>query len=326
MNSRIDDSEIRYVGDGTLAENFDVELFDPDDPEPLPRTIVHEGQLDNVESPLVNFDDRVKTAEDYKRYVKISKVELDRGDTMVEGLQVATLWGTSDPFTYDLINDFWADKADWILPLPNNPVVYSWIELALLADGTKLVRVPDASVYPSHRGYLAETASQTQGEKMASSGLEVLTNPGASSTDGEYEIAIRESGNDVFEVFQGNFEEGADVAPYHTPATVYLNSYRRSYTGRTARGADNFVELPLMVYGKGPDGTALSRSEVLNLLETSSRGWHPLTPFWASIERGLAPSQPMPGLGAAAGVAALGTVALWRALRSTGTSDSAGTD
>lgn len=322
VNTRLDEDEVIRVDGNSVTGNFDIELFDADDPEPLPRTILHEGKIDDVESPFVNFDGRVKPAQSYTRYVKVTTVELEKDGRPIEGVQVATLWGTSDPFTYELVNEGGGDLADWALPLPNNPVVFSWLELTVLADGTKLVRVPDASIFPNHAGYLAESVSRTHGEKLATSGLEVITDPNETSSEDGYDVAIRDTQNNVWDAFKGNYEEEATSAPYHTPHLVYLRSYRQSYDGPTGTGNAGLVELPLMVYGKDPDGRSLSRPAVLDLLSTGSRDWHPLTPFPVTLQESLRDdADSISGFGAAAGASAVGAAALWKARRRTESED-----
>lgn len=81
----------------------------------------------------------------------------------VEGYRASLILGGSDPYLQELKED--GETLASIIPVGNVPAVfsnyylhvatfYSFLDLVLMADGTKLIRVWDASVYPAHALYV----------------------------------------------------------------------------------------------------------------------------------------------------------------------------
>lgn len=315
-------SERNVVFRGGFDLEFDVQLFDPEDPEEPSKTIVEEGRLDDVEGFLKNFDRRVRPARTNTRYVGVDRVELEKDGEPIEGVRAATVWGGSNPYSHDLQSGIVEAGADFVLPLQNNPVIYSWVELTVLADGTKLVRVPDATPFPKHAGYLAAGVDRTAGTLRADSKLEVEFDPAVTDSDDGYDVAINEEDNNVWNTFVDTYGESflpedRPVSPYSVPAVFYLDSYREEYDSIRGAGQNGFVERPIMAFGRAPDGSELDRGEALALLDTAEGDWFPLSPFDVPSAAVMDPPEtsPVPGFGAAAAIASVGLGgALWRQL------------
>ncbi len=311
VNSQFSEDDVIFRRGFDLE--FDVRLFDPEDPEEPSKTIVEEGRLDDVEGFLKNFDRRVRPARTNTRYVGVDRVELRKDGAPIEGVRAATVWGGSNPYSHDLQAGIVEEGADFVLPLQNNPVIYSWVELTVLADGTKLVRVPDATPFPKHAGYLATGVDRTAGTLRADSKLDVIFDTDVTDSGDGYDVAVNEEDNNVWNTFVDTYGESflpedRPVSPYMVQGLFYLDSYREEYDSIRGEGQNGFVERPIMAFGRTPDGSELDRDETLALLDTAEGDWFPLSPFDVPSAAVMEPSEPpsVPGFGAATAVASLG--------------------
>jgi len=120
--------------------------------------------------------------------------------------------------------------------LPDNPHVYSWIDIALLADGTRYVGIPDTSFFPRHALYV-------NGEKDRTNGFTVSSQSGPN----EYGTEYFEDKNEVWQRFKKEAKEGL-VVPFRSPHNVYMNEYD------DGSEPDFFPGHPVMTYGVDSDG------------------------------------------------------------------------
>ena len=229
---------------------------------PTSDTVVEEDMVDASGDNLVgrsigSNDERVWSAHHYERYLTATKRTISRPDgTDVDAITVATLYGSSNPVTRHIANTFKQyNPASFLIPA--NPVIYAWIELTVGADGTRIVRVPDASVFPKHAAYLNKPedpplTAEVNGEKITDSGLELITETDTDSGGG-YDVAVDEDQNNVWQKFLS--EADSWKTPYTSTYTIYHMQFR-----------NGSFDHPLMVYGKDGDGTKLSRSECLSRL------------------------------------------------------------
>ncbi|MFC7155335.1 hypothetical protein ACFQPA_07685 [Halomarina halobia] len=250
---------------------FELDYFLPGDPDRTSNTILEEGILHNDLHPIGRnpaFDSRTRRAHAHRRFFGVEKRTFYRNGETVDGVRAATIWGTSNPYTRYLARDLLADIGDLILDFAN-PIIYSWVELSLLADGTKLVRVPDASVFPKQAGVLANHPDLEEGSIRERNNLEVLLDVSKTSNDDAYEVATNEKHNAAWQRFQKEFKEQR-VVPYGTPHLDYLFNYEANW---------DLADHPVMVYGELPDGTHLDTDQVHNLLDSATADTRPLSPF-----------------------------------------------
>lgn len=299
-DATIDSSQpvkIRFNGSG-ISSSFDDHLtvHHTDDPElefelwrfdrpankepvePPSDTIVEEHIMDESSDYLNhtiarNFDTRTMPAHVHDRYVAAEMRTFDVDGREVDGVRAATIWGTSNPFTRELANDLFADIGDLapLVDVPPNPVIYTWLEVTLLADGTRFVRVPDCSPFPKHAGYLADDVDDRSGSRFADSGLEVTFDLDEDSSNSAYDVAIGEDYNNVWNRFVQEFAESR-VVPYYNSHSSYLFNHPDDW---------ELLEQPVMVHGESADGDGIDRDTVLDLLARSGAE-RPLSPFEVS--------------------------------------------
>lgn len=232
-------------------------LFLPDNPEPPSYTILASDWKEKSEKFAIAFDSQKRRAATYGRHVKAEKgVFQSPGGGSIQGVRAATIWGSSNPYTRDLVGsiEFPNSFMDWAFP--DNPIIYSWMELTLLADGTTYVRIPDASVFPKHVGYLRPSQSN-QNTKRDTSGLEYILDKNANPTGDTYAVAIREDTNHVWKRFKQENNQGL-VVPYKGSNSHYHANYKNVDS--------SLYDHPVMAYGETSDGRELNRKEVLNKL------------------------------------------------------------
>lgn len=160
------------------------------------------------------------------------------------------------------------------------PKVYTWVEFTVLADGTTLLRIPDASVFPKHAAYIqspqrhnisqhAFHSPPEKGDLVGQSDLSVIFNINAVSSDDKYDVAVNEDTNNVFDRFEKEFN-GTNAVPWQTTHLLYLYSYRDSW---------GLIDHPMILGGIDPDGNELPEDEVRYILTESVGSWKPLSPF-----------------------------------------------
>lgn len=232
------------------------DLFLPNSPEQPSYTILADDWKNKSDAFSLLFDSQKKRAATYPRHVKAEKGEFQSPNSgLVEGIRVATIWGTANPYTKKMTDPSEIPILDG--EVPDNPIIYNWIELTLLADGTTYVRVPDASVFPKHVGYLRSPLSNGRSTKRTTSGLRYILDESVTTADDTYDAAIREDSNNVWDRFKQENEQSR-VVPYKSVNSIY----RWSYDAVDSPLYDH----PVMAYGEADDGSKLGREEVLDKL------------------------------------------------------------
>jgi len=229
--------------------------------EGLPDTIVHDEDYyivldesgtrfpDPSPVPIENFSDSQRkppTTFDRHLHATIDQLKNPSGDVL-NAVRLSTIWGAVNSYFEDILNNldefgeiFSIPNLGELLPVPPNPIVYTWIEVALLTDGTKYVRIPDASLFPRHELYV-------DGAKQRTSGF--ITSEDA--TDGGYSARYNEDKNNVWEEFKRESDTGTGFVPYRSPHSLYINQFEESDT------PDSFPGHPVMVYGEDGQGTPI---------------------------------------------------------------------
>lgn len=265
VNGRLPDEEGFAVEvDGERPE-FTVGLLDSDDPEPVPTTVIEENIEESVNASLIDlaFDERTRVAHDRERFLTVTVDEFSfRGET-IEGVRVATLWGAENPYTHEISM---VDRPilGW---LPgSNPIIYSWIDLVVLADGTHAVRIQDTTQFPMHTLYTGVAGDPDEQYRRTDSGLEIIYDTGV-TTDGEYAAAVNENNHEPWSQFFESFDDNTTYVPYRTPRSRYIENHNNDSTGRWI-GFKNelLVDHPVMVYGETGDGESLSDDEATDIL------------------------------------------------------------
>lgn len=236
---------------------FDTAFNYPTSDTVLEEEMVDAGGNNLVGRTIDSHDERAWSANSFERYLTATKRTINRPDgSAVDAITVATLYGSSNPVTRHITNAFERYNPAAFL-VPANPVIYAWVELTVGADGSRIVRVPDASVFPKHAAYVNKEeepplGAHVNGQKVTDSGLDLITETDTDSGDG-YDVAVDEDDNNVWQ----NFLSEADnwVTPYTTTYSLYHMVFR-----------DGSFDHPLMVYGMDGDGSELSRSECLSRL------------------------------------------------------------
>lgn len=151
----------------------------------------------------------------------------DRGE--IEAVTVSTLYGGENPYTRALVNATGFNEVPIAEELvQDNPRIYTWIELTVGADGTRVVRVPDTSVFPKHQGYVNKAEDPPEqfhvnGRREDESGLEIIYEPDEQSDDDSWDVAVNESTNNVWDEFKSEVEGGK--TPYDSSHFFYLIGY-----------------------------------------------------------------------------------------------------
>ncbi|RRJ34013.1 hypothetical protein [Halocatena pleomorpha] len=231
------------------------DLFLPNSPEQPSYTILADDWKDSDIFDLL-FGSQKKRAAPYPRHMDAEKDKFQSPNSgLVEGIRVATIWGSANPYTKKMTNPSEIPFLDG--EVPDNPIIYNWIELTLLTDGTTYVRVPDASVFPKHVGYLRSPLSNGRSTKRTTSGLRYILDETVTTADDTYDAAIREDSNNVWDRFKQETEQSY-VVPYKSINSIY----RWSYDSVDSPLYDH----PVMAYGEADDGSELGREEVLDKL------------------------------------------------------------
>jgi len=161
--------EIGFDTDGQTISNPNVNTTNPNDsnsPGGL-SAVTLEGASDEPYNPFrdtLNYDgsDDYLDATVKGPYTAQEKVG-PIGDSGVEGYRASIILGGSDPYLQRMKEDgvMLADLVDVDIPafvvdfMAHVTTFYSFLDFVFMADGTKLVRVWDASVYPAHALYVS---------------------------------------------------------------------------------------------------------------------------------------------------------------------------
>lgn len=278
--------EVRVNGDGDLGDRYGERT-----PDELPLrtdgekrfvveefetgptyTILEEDVYRNLQAGPIEAVDgqRYRPVHRVNRYLSLNREEFTRDGETVEGVRASTVWGASNPYTHQIASmDDFPVVDDFT---PDNPILYTWVELTVLADGTRLVRVPDASVYPRHAGYLGDT-------KRATNGLDVIYEEDTDSGGG-YDVAIDEKSNNVWDRFKTEFDENRYV-PYGSDHDGFLGDWFSDSNDEHEYYLEHYRDdgwahstHPVMAFGETPEGGSLGRSGTLSILDRE-----PLAPF-----------------------------------------------
>lgn len=261
MNSQTDGDTVEVTDNtsesGTSSFTAPQDLFLPDNPEQPSYTILADDWKGKSRIFQLIFGSRKKRGAPRPRHVKAEKGEFQTPtNDSVEGIRAATIWGSENPYTKKM-----TDPTEIVPPIdnevPDNPIIYSWIELTLLADGTTYVRIPDASVFPKQVSYLRGPLSDGRSTKRTTSGLQYILDETVTTADDTYDVAIREDSNNVWERFKHETEQG-QVVPYKGMNTLYNWSY--------STVDSPLYDHPVMAYGEADDGSELGREEILDKL------------------------------------------------------------
>jgi len=161
--------EIGFDSTSNSVDNYEVQTTDPDDDTTSGKLarVTLEGGSDEPENPFRNEYDHYDDDQDGDYLPasqkgpysddKIVEVESENGE-IVEGVRASLIFGGRDKYLEKVKEDI-TDLSElvnydvaWTLALyfSNLPAFYTFIDFVFMADGMKLVRVWDASVYPAH--------------------------------------------------------------------------------------------------------------------------------------------------------------------------------
>lgn len=264
VNTRQPNREGVLLTIGGAPKFVPIKLLNPAAPEPLPETILEENVNEHVNASVIdssNFGDnnRTQTAHARQRFVTGQcDTFMFRGMEM-DGIRVSTLWGVENPYTRQI-------SRNPLVILGSNPIIYSWIDMVVLANGAHAVRVQDVTQFPMHTLYTGPAGNAEEQYKRTDSGLEIKFDPSA-STDGEYAAAINEDHHKPWGQFAQSFDDNTTYVPYKTPKMRYLRNHNNDSTGRWF-GFKNelLVDHPIMTYGQTSSGKELTKAEVMGLL------------------------------------------------------------
>ena len=284
-DDQIDKESIKIRVNAALPLSNDVESQLPDYIKPIEylktgserpsKTVVHDEETLVKINQIIQgaggsrFDDRTSVAVSKPRYIYATQSEFNYFGQTIQGVLASTIWGSSNPYTARLINSLGGEGGELDLPggtPQDNPVIYSWIEMACLANGAKLVRVADTSVFPKHVAYL-------DGLRVDDSGLTVYFDNRSETSDTSFDVGINEDTNNVWDSFKIEAEQGI-VSPYRSPH----NSYIEKYDGVNAELSEVYSH-PNMLFGKDENGSPLTNQQVIDILESGQQGDGPLDPF-----------------------------------------------
>lgn len=275
------DQTVQIRVNGQLPDSLNLNRQDDDSPEfeldtfygppeQTSYTVIEDGIINDLLHPIGrNFGTRTLRGRKHERWVAAEKREFLKDGDAIDGIRVSTIWGASAEYAEQLAEDWVADIGDKVVDVPTIPIIYSWVELSVLADGTKLLRIPDASPFPKHAAYLGDGITMRTGRLGGDSGLKILFDTDVISRDDTYSVAVNEDHNNVWDRFSEEFQEKRAI-PYYTSHLMYLYNYRDNW---------DLIDHPMIVYGETPDGNELSKDEVMTILEDSVSGWEPLSPF-----------------------------------------------
>jgi hypothetical protein len=253
-----------------------VVFLNPNNPEPLPETVVEEDLNQGINGSFVDFlnDDRTRTVHARRRFMTAKFDTFTFRGTDIEGVRIANLWGAENPYTRDLA------RLTGVLP-GANPIIYSWIDMVVLANGTHAVRIQDATQFPMHTLYTGPAGNPENQYKRTDSGLEIDFDPSA-STGKEYAAAINEDNHEPWGQFFGSFDDNTTYVPYKTPKKRYLKNHNNDSTGRWF-GFKNelLVDHPMMTYGQTSSGGKLTRAEVMQLLPSPQSPYPKLLSYFS---------------------------------------------
>lgn len=172
-NFRMDTAiEIGIDTDGDTVTASDVSMTDPGDSNNNLGSlseITLEGEYEEPHNPFRNEYDHYDGS-DQRIDPTIEGRYVDENHNFsagpgVEGVRASLILGTSDQYLNKVQKDNWSlgdfingDVPLWIVKYMSQvPAFYSFIDFALMADGTRVVKVWDASVYPAHALYVGGT-------------------------------------------------------------------------------------------------------------------------------------------------------------------------
>lgn len=258
-----------------------VDLLNPDTPEPLSKTILEENVNEHVNASIsdlwdVGDNERTRPAHARQRFLSGKYDTFSFRGSELEGIRISNLWGTENPYTRELARA----GPDW---LPgSNPIIYSWIDMVVLADGTHAVRIQDATQFPMHTLYTGPAGNPGEQYKRTDSGLEIKFDPSA-STNGEYAAAVNEDHHKPWSQFAQSFDDNTTYVPYKTPKKRYLKNHNNNSTGRWF-GFKNelLVDHPIMTYGQTNSGEELTREEVMEILPTPQSPYPELLSYFSN--------------------------------------------
>jgi hypothetical protein len=251
INSAI---EISFdTSDGQTISNATAEMTDPDDPNSpgglSPVTL--EGASDEEANPFRNEYDYDGSDNQLDATVKGPHDDEDPVGPIdgIEGYRGSLILGGSDPYVdeaksrgelYEILEtETDPIRAAFIARGLATPSFYSFLDFTFMADGTKLVRVWDASVYPAHALYVGEDKKDQ--------------NPFREGQEWTKDGPLRR---------QSAFVQFVDDA--HVPGYTPFDGYG------SWRYKENFDEI--LAYGEHPamtweaDGTEITADEVRNAL------------------------------------------------------------
>jgi hypothetical protein len=159
------------TSDGQTISNPTAEMTDPNEsnsPGGL-SPITLEGASDEPDNPFrttLDYDGSDDFLDATPKGPHTAQKKVDPiGDSDIEGYRASIILGGSDPYLQRMKEDgvTLADLVGADVPaivvdyLTHVATFYSFLDFVFMADGTKLVRVWDASVYPAHALYVGGT-------------------------------------------------------------------------------------------------------------------------------------------------------------------------
>jgi hypothetical protein len=270
MGGMISNSEVPVVDESTIKLEWS------DTPS---YTLINKGKLENINSnpPGVEFDSRKREAHTEKRY--LNKKVLQNTDGDIVGVRVSTIWGSSNPYSREIINKTPLIGGNGtLIGLQDNPIIYSWIEIIVLSNGARYVRVPDHSLYPQHVGYLDGKRSFGDGGDYGKNLVSYFIPPLSKDSGDEYSVGIDEPSNNVWADFKNEADSPVAI-PYKTPHSAYLAGYDRRPLFAFAAYVSEFANEATMIYGRDAEDNELTTSELETILPDN-----PLDPFNRSID------------------------------------------
>lgn len=299
--------------------SFEVRHFNEDSPERMVYSLLEEDEIETLvelfelrydvsREEVLEYLDYPERAHAKERHASAQKFTVERDGEEIEGVRVATVFAGVEPYVDDLasgaITEFGRSVGNLVVDAPPVAYVYSWVELTVLADGTKIFRMPDASVMPKQVGYFEahddwEIADNMveyswSGDLVDESGLRAVFDTSATADRSEYEIAVNEDRNHVFDQWYHAFD-GNRATPYHSSRLWYLfgvipesesdpddPSEAPETPPRhapTPPDHEHFGQHPVMEYGTGPNGEELSSAEICTIIEAGTGSTLPLSPF-----------------------------------------------
>lgn len=185
LNYRLDTAiEIGITTDGDTVTDSDVSMTDPDHPDTTPggtSYVTLEGDPEEPKNMFRNEFDHYDDPYGQKHPANIAGRYVAENHNFrvdgVDGVRASIIFGANDPYILKLREDVFSlfgyvdidvaiEISRYIVQVP---AFYAFIDFALMADGTKVVTVWDASRFPAHALYVAGT---WQDENLFRKGIE----------------------------------------------------------------------------------------------------------------------------------------------------------